>query len=107
MRLNKKLNTYTFRDSWQSSYVRSNEIRVLIDGKKIIDNLSTQEKILSIRTQHLGFPTPSVFKQIAIFLITFLLLLDKELSRSRHEMTSSSSAQHKIKRRKCWAAVLK
>lgn len=60
-----------------------------------------------LRTQYLGFPTPSVFKQIAIFLIIFLQLLDKELSRSRHEMTSSGSAQHKTKGTKCWAAVLK
>lgn len=69
--------------------------------------MHTGKKILFLRTHHLGFPTPSAFKQIAISLITFLLLLDKELSRSQHEMTSSGSAQHKTKGTKCWAAVLK
>lgn len=54
--------------------------------------MRTGKIILFLRTQHLGFPNPSVFKQIAISLIAFLLLLDKELSRSQHEMTSSGSA---------------
>lgn len=29
--------------------------------------MHTGKKILFLRTQHLGFPAPSVFKQIAIF----------------------------------------
>lgn len=65
-------------------------------------NQNTQPK-----NQHLGFATPSLFKQIAIFPTAFLPLLDKELSRSRHEMTSSVQHSTQTKGTKHWAAVLK
>lgn len=63
-------------------------------GKRI-NNVCTQKQKIHFKKAHpLGLPPPSLFKQIAIFPIAFLPLLDKELSRSRHKMTSSGSAQH-------------
>lgn len=47
--LKKKLHTYTFRDCWQSSYIRSNEIQVLIHGKKKMNNLCTQQLKLFLK----------------------------------------------------------
>lgn len=60
--------------------------------------MHTGKKILFLRTQHLGFPTPSVFKQIAIFSNNILTAAGQRI-KADHDMKWQALVLHSTKPR--------